>query len=146
MRTALLCLFAAGLSAAAPVPKALKKKSDAELLQGRWEIVTRDVGQGQEIPRGEAAGYWWAFEGSEFLAGFGAADDGKPGRGYQIDPDVNPRRLDFGYSKDATFHAIYRIEGDTLTACLQNDHLRPYSTDFKGGNGYCCYVFRRKKE
>ena len=50
MRTALLVIFAVGLSAiAAPVPKAVKaRKTDAELLEGKWEGVSIEGDHGPQ--------------------------------------------------------------------------------------------------
>jgi uncharacterized protein (TIGR03067 family) len=145
MRTALLCLFAAGLLVAAPVPKALKaRKTDAELLEGRWEVVTLDRGGGPQPRKGDDAEIYWEFKSGKLFIG---ADDGetRSWRKLEVDPTTNPKQLSFGWETVFTGLAVYEIDGDTLNVCV-NQLEQPRPTEFKGSRIADSYVLKRAKE
>jgi uncharacterized protein (TIGR03067 family) len=139
MRTALLCLFAASLAVAAPVPKALKaKKTDAELLEGRWEYVTLDSGGGPRANTGAGL----ICNGTYYPGGDARKDNGLPIR---LDQTKMPKQFDLEMSPGSILPGIYQIDGDTFTWCHnQPNQTRP--TDFKGGNGCHSIVMKRVKE
>ena len=80
LSTIALLILVAALSAA-PVPKELKVRPDAERIQGVW-IVT----QGQP----GAKGYRWTFEGEKLFAG-GTPDT--KGIEYTTEPITRPAKL-----------------------------------------------------
>jgi uncharacterized protein (TIGR03067 family) len=140
MRTALLCLFAVGLAVAAPVPKGLKKKSDAELLEGWWQAVTLDDGSGpaanqeRDLIRG----------GAMFVAATLRNDE--PGDPIRLDPTQSPKHFDLELASGKVLPGIYRLDGDTLTWC-HSQPGQPRPTEFKGSGGdVFCTVYKRAKE
>jgi len=141
MRIAIVLLFAVSLSVAAPVPKEVKK-SDAELLEGQWEVVMQDRGDGPKAPTGDVAKYLWVFKEGKLHVGK-AGDEGPP-RVLKLDPTASPKELDFGWGEAAMNPAIYKIDEDTLTIC-HGWHGQKRPTEFKGeGDGKRdCYVLKR---
>lgn len=138
MRTLALLLLAA-TALAAPVPKVVAKKTDAELLEGRWECVTLDGGQGPKADK-ESAMYWFTVRDGKLTTGYG------DGKGYdavtfKLAPDQSPKQIDIT-SGGVVLPCIYKLDDDTLTWCHPQDK-QPRPTEFKGGNGHYCFVFKR---
>ena len=137
MRTLLLFVVSAAGLLAAPVPKAVKKVSDADLMRGRWEGVSLDSGSGPQPDK------------RFLLVGVGtmsmtndAPSDANAGP-LKLDPDQTPRHLDVtwkGWAKPQQY--IYQIDGDTLTISHAQEG-QPRPSEFKGGNGAHCFVFKR---
>jgi uncharacterized protein (TIGR03067 family) len=142
MRPALVLLLAAGLAAAAPVPKGVKKKSDAELLEGRWVRVSLDVGSG---PKPDTS-RWMVVEGGTISAG---DTDGKDPieATFTLDPTRSPKQIDVKWKHfNRPQSYIYELDGDTLTWCHAQDS-QPRPTEFKGStDGRVCVVYKRVKE
>jgi uncharacterized protein (TIGR03067 family) len=141
VRTAVLFTFALTLAAvAAPVPKAVKKPTDAELLEGWWENVTIDDGRGptphreRDLIRG----------GALFLAG--TLRNEEPGQPIRLDPTRSPKHFDLEMASGKILPGIYQLDGDTLTWC-HSQPGQPRPTEFKGGGGTTfCIVLKRAKE
>lgn len=112
---ALACVLALlpGLRAA-PVPKELKTKSDAERLQGVWLVTVGEPG---------AKGYRWTFEGEKLFAG-GNADT--KGLEYGLALRINNSVREFDISRDGRIShvGIYKFVGDELHVAYHN-HERP---------------------
>ena len=142
MRIAVLLAFALALSAvAAPVPKALKKPSDAELLEGWWEYVTMDDGRGPTECRDKD------LIRDGVLYHSGTLRNKEAGHTIRLDPTQTPKRLDVEVPLERVLLGIYQIDGDTLTYCFaQPGYSRP--TEFKGSGGtvYCGVLKRAKDE
>lgn len=121
-RFALLLMFVAAVmwgtpsptppAVAAPVPKAVKKKADAQLILGKWQGGVVAAGQGQ----GPAASHLFRF-----------GDDGKcgiintPGNSrengaeYELHPDKSPRQMTWWNGPERTeWRCVYELDGDTL--------------------------------
>lgn len=127
---------------AAPVPKAVAKKTDAELLEGRWECVTLDGGSGPDGGKG-STDYWFTVRDGKLYTGVGESK-GYDAVTFKLDPDQSPKRIDIT-SGGVVLPCIYKLEDDTLTWCHPQDK-QPRPTEFKGGNGCYCFVFKRAKE
>src|SRR5262245_29118733 len=134
-----LALLVATLSApvllAAPVPKALKQKSDAELMEGRWECVSLDSGSG---PRAEKR-FLTVKGGLMSMTNEAPADaDGA----FTVDTANSPKQLDVTWKGwTVAQRYIYRLDDDTFTMCHAQDN-QPRPAEFKGGNGAHCFVFK----
>jgi len=140
MRTAVLLAFAVALSAgAAPVPKSLKKKTDAELLEGRWESVSFDIGGG---PRTDIT--WWLEVRDGKLSTGTRQPPGYDQRVIRLDSTTCPKQLDIDNAAGAFNLGIYELEGDTFVWCESTaPTVRP--TDFKAGNACSVFVYKRMK-
>ncbi len=137
MRTLLLLAFGAAALVAAPVPKAVKKVSDADLMRGRWEGVSLDSGSGPKPDKR----FLLVGDGTMSMTS-DAPSDAAAGP-LKLDSAQSPAHLDVtwkGWSKPQRY--IYQLDGDTLTIChAQDDQPRP--SEFKGGRGAHLFVFKR---
>ena len=101
---------------AAPVPKELKKPSDAERLQGVWVVTVGEPG---------AKGYRWTFEGEKLFAG-GNADT--KGLEYGLALRLNNSVREFDISRDGRIShvGIYKFVGDELHVAYHNHERLAY--------------------
>ena len=124
---------------AAPVPKELKQ-TPRDRLQGRWVIVTMDTGGGQKVQDGDFAGFTLTIEGDKLST----ATTG--GAGYNkvtvvCDLDAKPMRVDVK-AETSTTPGIFKFEDGQLYWChAQQNAAAP--TEFKGGNGCHCFIWKR---
>jgi uncharacterized protein (TIGR03067 family) len=87
------------------------KKDDAVLIRGTWKMVSALDG-GEPQPDMLA---WRVVIGEERLTlGAGKAESGFT---YKLDPDRMPKQLDLT-APNRVLRAIYRLNGDDLTICL----------------------------
>lgn len=141
MRTAVVFLFAAGLSAAAPVPKAVKKTDDAKLLQGQWASVTLDSGSGHKPD----TSFWLIVEDDKMWMGVGTPTKRSTEYTFTLDPSQSPKHLNLTSNGGEPQNWIYEIDGDTLTWCHPSGKgERP--TGMKSAKPYFCTVWKRVKE
>jgi RNA polymerase sigma factor (sigma-70 family) len=125
-------------------------KSDKELLQGRWQVVSAKVG-GKEADADELAQMKskpLEFKGDKVLSRHEAE--------YKIDPAKDPRTIDVTplegppAEKGKTFRGFYKLEGDklTLVMALLPDGDRPSSLTPPEGElaGVMVMVLERVKE
>jgi uncharacterized protein (TIGR03067 family) len=130
LRLAFAVLLAFGTCApAAPVPKELKVRPDAERMQGLWkEGVTNSH---------------WLFKGDKLFAG-GTATPDTNGYGYSLtmNADVSPPEFNLGGTK--SFAGIYKFVGDDLHVAYCAGAVRP--TDFTPGPNKHIHVLKRISE
>ena len=111
-----------GTTLAAPVPKELKRNSDAERMQGVWVVTVGEPG---------AKGYRWTFEGEKMFAG-GTADT--KGIEYGLALRLNNSIREFDLSRDGRIShiGICKFVGDELHVAYHN-HERPTEFSTNGG-------------
>jgi uncharacterized protein (TIGR03067 family) len=83
-----LALLVASTVLAAPVPKAIKQRDDAKLLEGRWVSVTLDTGRGVRTD----ANRWVEFKEGKMTTGNGMSVGYKQ-RTIKLDPNAEPKHL-----------------------------------------------------
>ena len=108
-RTLLIfAVFAASVSAA-PVPKELKHKSDAERIQGVWAV--------------EGGGTRWYFAGEKLFAGGTNTTDHKGMEyGIVLGTDEAIREIDLSRAGEITHRGIFKfVDGDIHVAYLAGD-------------------------
>ena len=89
MRTLLVLALAASV-VAAPVPKEIKKKDDAALLEGRWVSVSVDSGGGHE----PNTGYWIEVKDGRLSIGTTNAKAHTKEVPFTLDTAESPKHLD----------------------------------------------------
>jgi uncharacterized protein (TIGR03067 family) len=140
MRTVVSLIALTTFATAAPVPKALQKVPDENLLTGEWQIVTCDTGNGQQAPAGDFANF-------RFKYADGVLNTGTPSSpGWvkvklTLDPTANPRVMLLETSPERVIKNVYRIDGDTLYWCEWQKADAPDS--FDGGGGRNSFVLKR---
>ena len=108
---------------AAPVPKALKRGSDAEGIVGAWE----------ESPN--AKSFWVFF--ADGMAGVGDPVNPQLKALYSIDPSQTPKHLDWSQDGGKSWYlGVYELDGDTLKISFGGggNGIRPPTVD--KGNGF----------
>jgi len=139
MRTAVVLLFAVGLTVAAPVPKVAKKVDDATLLEGRWESVSFDSGAG---PRADTS-WWLEVKDGKLSTGCGKTN-GYMARAFKLDPAASPKQLDIDDLSGKFILTAYQLDGDTLTWSESSSNTRrPPAVETTGG--FNVFVFQRAK-
>jgi uncharacterized protein (TIGR03067 family) len=105
MRHLLAVVLIAAFAAAAPVPKAVKKRDDQDLILGRWKPVE---GQTQ----------WYQFNADGTLSTWynPAGPPATPQYRFVLDPTASPKRITWvgATSGKAEWEGIYELNGDSL--------------------------------
>jgi uncharacterized protein (TIGR03067 family) len=122
-------------------------KSDKELIQGTWEVVSSSE-PGREVP----------FDGARFiftvelltLQSKDATDvEDMIGVKYTLDPTKKPKSIDTSHELDPGKPiiqlGIYSLRGDTLELCLEGAG-KPRPTELGGENGHGFILKRTKKD
>jgi uncharacterized protein (TIGR03067 family) len=95
---------------------AAEKKTDDELIQGTWTVVSREL-VGKKTPEAELKVLKVTIKDGTITT-----DDGKKKEkhAYKLDPSQKPKAINLAgtgiYSKETTF-AIYELDGETLKLC-----------------------------
>ena len=117
-------------------------KSDLDELQGDWRVVAVELA-GRALPKDQFP-----------FTGLTIRDDtiGHQGGPHQVlivrfrlHPDQQPKAMDMeseGYHGD-NYHAIYALEGDTLTICRPDDATRPTEFASRPGSNVLVYTAKR---
>jgi uncharacterized protein (TIGR03067 family) len=141
-----LSLFCAGAAMAAADDKGDAKK-EFEKLKGTWKFTSMEM-DGNPVPKSEDMPTI-TFDGDKFAVKAGGV---VLQAGTQtIDPSKKPYTVDAkvteGEGKGNTMLGIYKVDGDTLTACFDpTGKKRP--TEFKttAGSGHMLVTAKREKK
>jgi RNA polymerase sigma factor (sigma-70 family) len=134
----------------APVPKA--SKTDEDLLRGKWTLVSGEV-DGEQISADSVRGFpgfLFAFDRLEFAPINKLIVQDNIEASYKLDPSQKPKVIEIQFStsgkKGQLTHNIFRVDGDRLLLCLQNNKEVP--TDFvtKKGDGRVLLIFERAEK
>ena len=112
--------------------------TDSERLQGKWQIMSLDLG-GIVIKREAESSQWKdTFEKEMFFQGDRYGQVGHSNSKFKLDETRDPKQITV-YSDDGklTYRGIYAIEGDTLKLCMNGDGtsiLRPEEFVTKKGS------------
>ncbi len=122
----LLFLLSASFSSAAPVLKALKKRTlpDRERILGEWKIVVYE-----HDGRPSATDVNWIFTEDKMIS-----KSPKSSTYYEIhiDPDATPKRFDI-----VGFAGIYDFDGDKLKIAYLSGNIPPVEFSSKNRVSYC---------
>ena len=135
MRSFALILIAALPALAAPVPKEVRKQTDAERFVGTWETVTSESGGN---PYSKAR---WTF--AEDLKMTSKPLPGEAGGTSEwvikIDPKAKPKTIDIG-----SYAGVYEFDGPDIKVAYTTGTARP--AEVKSGAGVYYSVLRRVPE
>jgi uncharacterized protein (TIGR03067 family) len=122
-------------------------KSDKELLQGAWKIVSADMG-GKKADDDELARMQekpMVFKGDKLISRYESD--------FKLDPTKDPKEIDVvpldgpETEKGKTFRGIYRLEGDQLTICTGlPDGVRPKGFTPQAGDPEFVLLLKRVKD
>jgi RNA polymerase sigma factor (sigma-70 family) len=124
-----------------------KGKSDKELLQGSWKLISAEMGgkkaEGEELDMMQKT--LWVFKGDKLTVKF----EGD----FTIDSTKDPKHLDYvprdgpEREKDKTFRCIYEIKGDQLKIGVSAvpDGARPANFTPQAGEFTGVIILRRVK-
>jgi len=128
-------------------------KTDRDLLQGTWRLAAVELNK-QAIPLETLK------EGNVVVPGIlvikGDSYSFHLGTNrlemtFKLDPDKKPKTIDMtiieGTPKGKTYHAIYKLEGDTYTVCRQFEPEKDRPAEFgtKADSGLLLVVWKRDK-
>jgi uncharacterized protein (TIGR03067 family) len=163
--SALLVVLVLPLTAAAEGPRNGKiattdtQKTDQDLIQGRWEIVSCEE-YGKPMPF--IVGAVWEFRGDKYEEYLPSNPQRRASYRFQLDSKANPKQFDSfmpgfpkiringedkGDPEEIAFHAIYSLESDTLQVLFAVDHKpRPRGFDAASVRDASLWVLKRVKE
>jgi RNA polymerase sigma factor (sigma-70 family) len=116
---------------------------DGQKILGTWAVASCEV-EGQKVPeeRFKETRVTFAPEGKWTRKG----DKEEEGT-YKLDPAKNPKEITFTTDERGTELGIYKLDGDTLTICLEaNGNDRPTEFATKEGSMVNLIVFKRVKK
>jgi RNA polymerase sigma factor (sigma-70 family) len=119
-----------------------KAKTDKERLQGTWVAVSGEKG-GKPAPEDFVKTMKITFAGDKVT--FQALEETKEGT-FKLGPAKKVKEIDLTHG-DKTAKGIYRLEGDKLTLCFDDDLKADRPTEFEAGPGMTTVmlVLRRDK-
>ncbi len=138
LRALAMLAMATAYAGAAPVPKELKKATDAERIQGVWSFVGYDNGGPQNT------GARWFFDKNKlYVGGLNTVDN----KGSPFDfvlrakPEASQTEIDFDCEPRNRWRGIYKFVGEELHVAYVMDADRP--KDFSSAHGKFIMVMKR---
>jgi uncharacterized protein (TIGR03067 family) len=141
---ALAALFATSLFAADD--KGGKPKSDHELIQGTWKVVSaQEAGRKRKVPDD------FRFVITADVLSMKSGKDDPISVKYKLDPSKRPKAMDTSHEidpgKPIVQLAIYALDGDELKLCLEAaGKPRPTRLESKAGSTSVLFVLKRVKK
>jgi uncharacterized protein (TIGR03067 family) len=121
-------------------------KADLARFQGTWTVASMEM-NGKSMPPEARQKIKLTLNGENFV--FKNGDHSEPGL-YKLDPAKKPKELNIviteGEDKGKIYLVIYKIEGDTMTQCMELENKnRPREFTGKAGSGCALEVWQRQK-
>jgi uncharacterized protein (TIGR03067 family) len=122
---------------AKPSPK------DKESLQGTWDTVSGEIG-GKLLKAEEIERQAYEFRGNVFVLHvrgvvLGAVE-------FKLDPGKKPKQMDFLVGSNGVNPAIYKLDGDKLTICMDKPGgTRPKRFKTETGTDQKLYTFKKRR-
>jgi uncharacterized protein (TIGR03067 family) len=141
-----LAALAAGLASAPGGGRAAqegdkgKGKSDKQLFQGKWEVVSAEKGT-EKVPEEILKAIKLEVKGDKVIVEIlGETKEGT----YKLDPTAKPKKIDLTVDCK-TLKGIYEFGKNTLKVCTGEDENAPRPKEFKAGEENLLIVFKRAK-
>jgi uncharacterized protein (TIGR03067 family) len=141
-----LCVLSSTFFLGADNAKESAVKKELEEFQGNWTVVSMEM-DGKFMSPETRQKIKLSIDGENYV--FKNGDGGNAGL-YKIDPTRNPKQLNIviggGEEKGKVYLAIYKIEGDTMTQCMElSNKNRPHEFTGKAGSGCALEIWQRQK-
>ncbi len=140
------------LAAAEQGEKQPAATTDAEKLQGTWEVVELVVKGDKVLPNDQAKGAV-VFKGDRFrfvVTPIGKDNITRTSATFKLDSVKSPRTIDAtpteGANKGKVTLGIYVLDGDDLKLCLGNERVADRPTAFKGEGEFVLFKLKRSKK
>jgi uncharacterized protein (TIGR03067 family) len=129
MRIRVLLALAAGLLLAAEPLTGGEDRSDADALQGTWQVLSQEIaGRTTARPKDMK----WVVQGDTISLLLGKRG-GALRMTFRVDATKSPKQINIDGPKKAISFGIYKIEGDELTVCMGVSQPSPtYDKEAKG--------------
>lgn len=123
-------------------------KKPADELDGKWERVSQTV-DGKAWEAGKLKGHYIVVKGAKVTYMHEDKEEG-PAATLKLDPGKSPKHIDVTYTdgpnKGKTHKGIYKIDGDTATACFGDvGKDRPTKFASTPGSGTMLQTVKRVK-
>jgi uncharacterized protein (TIGR03067 family) len=147
MKAQTLIALTAALFLAGPAPGNEGAKSNQKMLQGTWSLVSVEINK-QSVPMGNLKESRLLVKGVKYCF---TLEKIRLEMTHEVDSSKSPKWLDMtvvgGPQKGKTYHAIFKLEGDTLTICrdTQPDKERPAEFSTESSSGLMLIVWKRVK-
>jgi uncharacterized protein (TIGR03067 family) len=106
----------------------LKSPTDRERLQGTWKVISLEVNGNHE--KGDV-GKTLTFDGDKCLP-----QGLEPAKmTLKLNPAKNPKEFDLLMDDKVVLKGIYKLDGDTLTACYPSRLAQERPREFSGAKG-----------
>lgn len=141
MRPLVLLTLLAGTTAAAPVPKAVKKADDKTALVGTWRVTAETLNGRNERVTDDT----FMFDAEGILTIRPKNPDMyKPHWTFKLDSEASPRRMQLSLSVKGPFERelVYELDGDTLKVGFINKGANPPAA-VEPGDGLNLFVMTR---
>lgn len=141
MRPLLALALLAGLAAAAPVPKSVKKVDDKTALVGTWQVTeltvnSRKTDTSYQTFTFDAVGKVTLRHGKDATGGSSWT--------WTIDDSASPRRMQWSTQPGRTdWDLVYEVDGDTLKVGFINKGAKPPASVVPA-EGLTLYVMTRE--
>jgi uncharacterized protein (TIGR03067 family) len=132
----------AGLASSAFAPeKKDPSKEDQEKIQGNWKVESATVA-GAKNPE-EVLKMELTIKGEKIVSKMG--NEKKEGT-FKLDGGAKVKTIDIR-TEDMVLHGIYKLDGDTLTICLdESGEARPPEFESREGSRVALVVLKRVKD
>jgi uncharacterized protein (TIGR03067 family) len=134
---------------AAPDKEKKDDKDGVKKMEGEWKVTAWEQG-GNSLPAEALEGSTWTVRGDKYTFVMGPnTEEGT----FKLDPAKKPATIDLdiatGNCKGNAQVGIYKVDGDTITICLNRPGATGRPTEFKStedGDTFIVATLKRKKK
>jgi RNA polymerase sigma factor (sigma-70 family) len=130
-----------------PGPAVVAARTDAEAIQGDWQITGLDqTGLGEQLDDAQVqalVAMKWRFKGDQLVVLLG--ENGERTSVYKMDPNSDPKAIDVDWGGGVCL-SVYSLDGDQLVIhmCNPATQVRPDGLTPRKGDGTMTFTFLRE--